>query len=71
LQRAARQIPSATDVEQAYAVGKAAVELAISGQNAVMPTIVRRSDKPYRWEIGSTSLAEVANVEKMMPRDYI
>jgi ATP-dependent phosphofructokinase / diphosphate-dependent phosphofructokinase len=71
LQRAARHIASKTDVEQAYAVGRAAVELALKGENAVMPTIVRASDHPYRWEIGSVGLAEVANVEKMLPRPFI
>ncbi|MDH5232770.1 MAG: 6-phosphofructokinase [Gammaproteobacteria bacterium] len=71
LQRAARHIASKTDVEQAYALGQAAVQLAIDGQNAVMPTVVRTSDNPYQWEIGSCNLADVANVEKMMPRDYI
>ncbi len=71
LQRAARHIASKTDVEQAYALGKAAVELALEGKNAVMPTIVRTSNHPYQWEIGSAQLADVANVEKMMPLDYI
>ncbi len=71
LQRAARHIASKTDVEQAYAMGKAAAELALQGKNAVMPTIVRVSDDPYQWKTGSVELAEVANVEKMMPRDYI
>ncbi len=71
LQRAARHIASKTDVDQAYALGQAAVELALSGKNAVMPTVVRLSDDPYRWEIGSANLADVANVEKKMPRDYI
>ncbi len=71
LQRAARHIASKTDVEQAYALGKAAVELAVAGKNAVMPTVVRLSDNPYRWEIGSANLADVANVEKKMPREYI
>jgi 6-phosphofructokinase 1 len=71
LQRAARHIASATDVEQAYAVGKAAVELALAGRNAVMPTIVRKSDEPYRWEIGEAPLAKVANVERKMPKSYI
>ncbi|MEN8220656.1 MAG: 6-phosphofructokinase [Pseudomonadota bacterium] len=71
LQRAARHIASKTDVDQAYALGKAAVELAIEGKNAVMPTIVRTSNNPYRWEIGSANLADVANVEKMMPMEYI
>ena len=71
LQRAARHIASKTDVEQAYAVGKAAIEFAIEGKNAVMPTIVRLADAPYRWEIGSVALKDVANVEKMMPPEFI
>jgi len=71
LQRAARHIASKVDVEQAYAVGKAAVELAVKGVNAVMPTIVRKSSKPYRWTISHVPLSEVANVEKKLPRDYI
>jgi len=71
LQRSARHIASKTDVEQAYALGKAAVELAVAGKNAVMPTIVRTSNNPYAWEIGSADLADVANVEKMMPTEYI
>jgi 6-phosphofructokinase 1 len=71
LQRAARHIASKVDVEQAYAVGKAAVELAMKGHNSVMPTIVRVSDKPYKWKIGTAKLELVANREKMLPRDYI
>jgi ATP-dependent phosphofructokinase / diphosphate-dependent phosphofructokinase len=71
LQRAARHIASKVDVEQAYACGKAAVELAVTGRNAVMPTIVRKSSKPYKWVIGHVPLTEVANREKKMPRDYI
>lgn len=71
LQRAARHIASKTDVEQAYAVGKAAVEFALAGKNAVMPTIVRTSNTPYRWKIGEAKLSRVANVEKMMPASFI
>ena len=71
LQRAARHIASRTDVEHAYALGRAAVELAIKGENAVMPTIVRKSDSPYKWKIGVAPLKDIANVEKKMPRDFI
>ncbi len=71
LQRSARHLASRTDVEQAYAVGKAAVELAVAGRNAVMPGIVRLSDSPYRWEIGVAELKNVANVERKMPREFI
>lgn len=71
LQRSARHIASQTDLDQAYAVGKAAVELALKGRNAVMPIIKREQDQPYRWSIGEARLADVANVEKKMPRDFI
>jgi len=71
LQRAARHIASATDVEQAYAVGKAAVEFAVAGKSGVMPTIVRAPGKRYRWSIGEAPLDNVANVERKMPRSFI
>ncbi len=71
LQRAARHIASRTDVEQAYAMGKAAVEFAIKGHNAVMPTIDRLSNQPYKWKVGMAQLSQVANVEKMMPSNFI
>jgi ATP-dependent phosphofructokinase / diphosphate-dependent phosphofructokinase len=71
LQRSARHIASKVDVEHAYAVGKAAVELALKGKNAVMPTIVRKSSDPYRWGIGQAPLAMIANREKKLPRSYI
>lgn len=71
LQRAARHIASGTDVEQAYAMGKAAVEYAIAGHNSVMPTIERISSSPYAWKTGMVELSKVANVEKMMPADFI
>ena len=71
LQRAARHIASGTDVEQAYAVGRAAVEMALAGANAIMPTIERKSDAPYRWAIGKARLKDVANVERPMPREFI
>jgi len=71
LQRAARHIASATDVEQAYALGAAAVEFALQGKTAVMTTIVRTQDSPYRWKIGEANLSRVANVEKTMPKSYI
>jgi 6-phosphofructokinase len=71
LQRSARHIASKVDVEQAYAVGKAAVEFALKGKNAVMPTIVRKSSSPYRWTIGEAPLSAIANEEKKVPRNFI
>ena len=70
LQRAARHIASQTDLEQAYSLGEAAVNLAMEGKNALMPTIVRVSDEPYEWKVGTAPLDEVANQEKMMPRSF-
>ena len=71
MQRAARHLASKTDVDQAYAMGKAGVEFALAGERATMPTIVRTSNSPYAWEVGKAALADVANVEKFMPVDYI
>lgn len=71
LQRSARHIASATDVKQAYAVGKAAVQLAIAGETAVMPVIKRLQEKPYKWEIATAPLSRVANKEKKLPKGYI
>jgi len=71
LQRAARHIASKSDVDQAYAMGKAAVEFALKGHNSVMPTVERVSSKPYKWKVGMAPLAKVANVEKMMPKNFI
>lgn len=71
LQRSARHISSETDLNQSYALGKAAVEFAIEGKNAIMPIILRKSDSPYKWSIGEVELSKVANVEKKMPKEFI
>ena len=71
LQRSARHIASATDLEQAYAVGKHAVHLALGGSNAVMATIVRLRDRPYQWQLGQVPLKRVANVERKVPKAFI
>ena len=71
LQRSARHLASKTDLDQAYAVGQKAIELAVAGRNSVMPVIKRLQDKPYKWEIATAELKDLANVEKMVPRDYI
>ena len=71
LQRSARHAASQVDAEQAYAVGKAAVDYALAGMNSVMPVIVRTSDAPYRWKIEPAPLAKVANREKKMPKGFI
>ena len=71
LQRSARHISSKVDLDQAYAVGKAAVEYAAAGENSIMPIIVRKKAKPYSWEVGKIELSKVANVEKKMPKNFI
>ena len=71
LQRAARHIASKTDVDMAYAMGKAAVQFALQGHNSVMPTVDRISNKPFKWKVGMADLSKVANVEKMMPENFI
>ncbi len=71
LQRSARHIASATDLKQAYAVGREAVKLALAGKTAVMPVIKRTSDSPYRWKIESAPLSRIANKEKMLPKRFI
>lgn len=71
LMRAARHIASKTDVEQAYAVGRGAVDFALQGKNGVMVTIERHADSPYRWGVGEVALDRVANVERKMPREFI
>ena len=71
LQRAARHIASQTDADQAYALGQAAIEYALAGENNVMLTIQREASPEYQWSIGTTPLKNVANVERTIPRDYI
>ena len=71
LQRSARHIASATDVQQACAVGEAAVDYALAGENAIMPVIVRTANDPYQWKIDKAPLADIANMEKFMPADFI
>ncbi len=71
LQRAARHIASKTDVDQAYALGKTAVERALAGKNAIMLTIERIPGDTYLWKIGETALDNVALVEQPLPDEYI
>ena len=71
LQRSARHLASQVDLDQAYALGKAAVEFALAGENAIMPIIIRTSNTPYQWAIDKAPLAQIANQEKSLPDDFI
>ena len=71
LQRSARHLASAIDVDVAFKVGEAAVQFAIARKNAVMPIIKRMSSYPYRYEIKPAPLAQIANKERFMPEEFI
>ncbi|WP_415034233.1 6-phosphofructokinase [Azonexus sp.] len=71
LQRSARHLASKVDVEQAYALGAAALRLAMAGESDVAPILHRLSDMPYRWEIRTAPLADLANVERRLPAEFI
>ncbi|MBK1734397.1 6-phosphofructokinase [Halorhodospira abdelmalekii] len=71
VQRAARHLASRVDVEQAYAVGRAAVEGVVAGQHSFVPMIRRLSNVPYRWSIEPVPLEAVANIERGMPEEHI
>ncbi len=71
LQRSARHLASQTDLDQAYAVGAEAVKYAIAGKNAVMPAIIREPGETYAWHLEMAPLSKVANVEKILPKEYI
>lgn len=71
LQRAARHIASGTDLEQAYAVGAAAVTEAIKGTNGMMITVERLKSHPYQWTTGTYPLDKAANREMVLPRNFI
>lgn len=71
IQHASRHLGCKTDLDQAYAVGKAAVEMAVRGKTDLTPIIVRKPGKKYQWTIGETSLVNIANTEKNLPLNYI
>jgi 6-phosphofructokinase 1 len=59
------------DVEEAYACGRRAMELALAGTSGVMVSIVRDASEAYRWSLGTAPLAEVALGAKPMPDTFI
>lgn len=64
-----RAMPS--DIEEAWACGQRAVELAVEGTSGVMVTIQRTSNVPYQWKLGMAPLKDVALGEKPMPDEFI
>lgn len=70
-QRAAAHFASQTDADEAFACGAAAVRAAVEGKSGFMPKIVRLSSQPYKWTIELEDLANIANVEHFIPRDWI
>ncbi len=71
LQMAAADRVSEVDAGEAYACGRQAAELGLEGTSGAMVSIVRESNDPYRWSLGTAPLPEVALGEKPMPDEYI
>ena len=71
LQRAGAHWLSATDREQALAVGRAAVEYAMQGRGGTMPAIRRLQDSPYRWDVTAIDTAPIANLERALPAAFV
>lgn len=71
VQRAATHLMSRTDRDEAYEVGQAAVRAAIAGETGKMVTLVRESNSPYQCRTGLAPLADIANGEKLLPKDWI
>ena len=60
-----------TDRKEALAVGRQAVAHLAAGESGHMVTLERLCDEPYHWTTGLAPLAEVANAEHLLPREYI
>lgn len=71
-QRAAEHWASLTDSNNAFAVGEAAVRAAVGGQSGFMVKIVRQGGNgSIKWGTDLQPLADIANVEHFIPRDWI
>jgi ATP-dependent phosphofructokinase / diphosphate-dependent phosphofructokinase len=70
-QRCAAHYASATDALEAAACGEAAVRAAMEGKSGFMVKLVRVQDNPYRWTTELQPLPDIANVEHLIPRDWI
>ena len=71
LQRCASHMASLTDINEAFMAGAAAVKAADEGETGKMPVIERVSDYPYRTSTSVYDIHKIANVEKMVPREWI
>ncbi len=71
IQRVSMLAASPVDLEEAFAVGRAAVRHAVEGQGGMMVTLVRESSEPYRWTTGLAPLQSVANAERRVPDEFI
>jgi len=70
-QRAAAHCASETDVQEAAACGEAAVRAAVNGKSGYMVKLVRLRNNPYKWTTDFQPLGDIANVEHLIPRDWI
>lgn len=62
---------SLVDHAEAYEVGQAAARRLAAGETGLMVTLERIRDRPYTTRSGAVSLAQVAGIEKLMPRGYM
>ena len=71
LQRCGSHVASKTDIEEAFAAGKAAVEAAVSGVTDKMVAFQCSREGGYHCETVLEPLDIVANFEKKVPRAWI
>ena len=72
LQRCAAHAASKTDVEESFAAGQAAVHHAVAGETDKMVGFERTEENgQYKCKVKLFDLAEVANTEKTVPREWI
>ena len=71
LQRMASNSISITDRDEAFLVGQQAIHALMHGESDKMVTLVRHDEPTYHCTTDLVELAEIANVQQLMPADYL
>ena len=71
VQRCASHCLSETDIRESEELGRVAVRLGREGLSGKMARLTRVSNEPYKVEYSSVDIAEVANLEKKVPLQWI
>ncbi len=71
MQRCAAHLASQTDLDEAEQIGRAAVRHALDGFSGEMMIFRRVSDHPYRVEIDSYPIDQIANKAAMVPEEML